>query len=75
MYHIWAWQPSWSCDLDRLNKLSFPHLMESPYERRTCIKNTQIMLKNQHAATARLFLRKVSGIVVVLYESGINLTC
>ena len=39
-------------------------------QRRTCIKNTQIL----HAATARLFLRKVSGIVVV-YESGINLTC
>ena len=38
------------------------------------IKNTQILLKNQHAATATLFLRKVSGIVVV-YESGINLPC
>ena len=23
-YHIWAWRPSWSCDLDRLNKLSSP---------------------------------------------------
>ena len=26
-YHIWAWQPSWSCDdcdLDHLYKLSFP---------------------------------------------------
>ena len=39
-----------------------------------CIKNTQILLKNQHAATARRFLRKVSGIVVV-YELGINLAC
>ena len=46
----------------------------NPDQRRTCIKNTQILLKNQHAATARLFLRKVSGIVVV-YESGNNLTC
>ena len=26
------WRPSWSCDLDRLNKLSFPHPMEAPYE-------------------------------------------
>ena len=43
-------------------------------QRRTCIKNTHILLKNQHAATAGLFLRKVSGIVLV-YESGINLTC
>ena len=43
-------------------------------KRRACIKTAQILLKNQHAATARLFLRKVSGIVVV-YESGINLTC
>ena len=31
-YHIWAWRPSWSFDQDRLNKLSFPHPMKSPYE-------------------------------------------
>ena len=49
-------------------------MRQSLGQRRTCIKNTHILLKNQHAATARLFLRKVSGIVVV-YESGINLTC
>ena len=24
LYHIWAWQQSWSCDLDHLYKLSFP---------------------------------------------------
>ena len=23
-YHIWAWRPSWSCNLDHLYKLSFP---------------------------------------------------
>ena len=23
-YHIWAWRPSWLCDLDHLYKLSFP---------------------------------------------------
>ena len=23
--HIWAWGPSWSCDQDHLNKLSFPY--------------------------------------------------
>ena len=23
-YHIWAWRPSWSCDPDAANKLSFP---------------------------------------------------
>ena len=23
-YHIWAWPPSWSCDLDHLYKLLFP---------------------------------------------------
>ena len=22
--HIWAWRPSWSCDLNHLYKLSFP---------------------------------------------------
>ena len=31
-YHIWAWRPSWSCDQDHLNKLSFPRPKESPYE-------------------------------------------
>ena len=25
-YHIWAWRPSWVCDLDSLCKLSFPFL-------------------------------------------------
>ena len=23
-YHIWAWQPSCSCDQDHVNKFSFP---------------------------------------------------
>ena len=26
------WRPSWSCDLNWLNKLSFPQPMEAPYE-------------------------------------------
>ena len=30
-YHIWAWQPSWSCDLDNLCKLSFPLPKEAPH--------------------------------------------
>ena len=25
-YHIWSWRPSWSCDQDHLNKVSFPIL-------------------------------------------------
>ena len=29
-YHIWAWQPSWSCDLDHLYKLSFPLPKDAP---------------------------------------------
>ena len=29
-YHIWAWQPTWSCDQDHLNQLSFPH--DAPHE-------------------------------------------
>ena len=28
-YHIWAWQPSWSCDLDHLYKLVFPLFKEA----------------------------------------------
>ena len=31
-YHIWAWQPSWSCDSDAANKLSFPLSKEAPHK-------------------------------------------
>ena len=24
-YHIWAWRPSWSCDPDAANKISFSY--------------------------------------------------
>ena len=29
---IWVWQPYWSCDLDLLNKFSFPQPMEALHE-------------------------------------------
>ena len=31
-YHIWEWQPSWSCDLDHLYKLSFSLPKEASHE-------------------------------------------
>ena len=31
-YHIWAWRPSWSCDPDAVNKLSFPLSKEAPHK-------------------------------------------
>ena len=31
-FHIWAWRPSWSCDLDHLCKLSLPLPKEAPHE-------------------------------------------
>ena len=31
-YHIWAWRPSWSCDLDHFYKLSFPLPKEAPHK-------------------------------------------
>ena len=31
-YHISAWRPSWSCDLDHLYKLSFPLPKEAPHK-------------------------------------------
>ena len=31
-YHIWAWRPSWSCDLNHLHKLSFLLSMEAPHK-------------------------------------------
>ena len=30
-YHITAWGPSWSCDPDAANKLSFPLPKETPH--------------------------------------------
>ena len=32
LYHIWAWRPSWSCDLDHLYKRSFFLPKETPHE-------------------------------------------
>ena len=29
--HIWAWRPSWSCDLHAANKISFPLPKEAPH--------------------------------------------
>ena len=31
-YHIWAWRPSWSCDLDHLYKFSFPLPKEAQHK-------------------------------------------
>ena len=31
-YHIWGWRPSWSCDPDAANKLSFPLPKETPHK-------------------------------------------
>ena len=31
-YHIWALRPSWSCDPDAANKLSFPLPKEAPHK-------------------------------------------
>ena len=31
-YHIWAWWPSWSCDLDFAIKLSSPLPMDAPHK-------------------------------------------
>ena len=32
LYHIWAWRPSWLCDPDAANKISFPLPKEAPYK-------------------------------------------
>ena len=29
---IWAWRPSWSCDPDATNKISFPLSKEAPHK-------------------------------------------
>ena len=32
LYHIWAWQPSWSCDQHHVNQFSFPCPQKSTYK-------------------------------------------
>ena len=32
LYHIWGWRPSWSCDPDAANKLSFPLPKGAPHK-------------------------------------------
>ena len=32
LYPIWAWRPSWSCDLDHLCKISFSLPQKAPNE-------------------------------------------
>ena len=31
-YRIWVWRPSWSCDQDAINTLSFPLPNEAPHK-------------------------------------------
>ena len=31
-YHIWAWQPSWSCDPDFVIKFLSPLSMDAPHK-------------------------------------------
>ena len=31
-YHIWAWRPSWSCDVDFAIKLSLSLPMDAPHK-------------------------------------------
>ena len=31
-YHIWAWRPSWSCDLDFVIELSSTLPMDAPHK-------------------------------------------
>ena len=37
LYHICAWRPSWSCDLDHLYKFSLPFLMDAPHKIRLLV--------------------------------------
>ena len=56
LYYVLAWWPSWSCDRDHLNKLSFPHPAEVPHE---------IWLQS-----ASQFLRKKSLKILILSDLG-----
>ena len=55
-YHIWAWRPSWSGDLDHLIKLSLSHPMEAPHK---------IWLQ-----LAKQFLRKINLKMLNLNDPG-----
>ena len=52
-YHIWAWWPSWSCDLDNLYKYLFPLPKDAQH-------NIWLLLAKQ-------FLRKRCLKIMVLY--------
>ena len=59
-YHIWAWQPSWSCDLDYLYT-SWKCFLETL---RTEFKTLSSGLINMQA----LFAKKEHNLDVLLYE-------
>ena len=44
-YHIWAWQPFWSCDPDVAKKTSIPLSIEDPYE--IWLQLAQLFLKRR----------------------------
>ena len=58
-YHICAWWPSWSCDLDHLYKLSFPLPKEAPHKIHGHV--TRIMLTNFHFLVPESFHTKFSS--------------
>ena len=61
-FHIWAWQPSWSCDPFHLYKFSFPFSHKLSYE--------------LWFQTTQLFLRKTSFNfeIRVIFDQGQRMT-
>ena len=82
-YHIWAWRPSWSCDLYHLPKLSFPlpkedsheiwHLLAERFQRR-CLK---IMVIYMRADLTKGSLGHFSSfyVIIILKTSKISIFC
>ena len=51
--HIWAWRPSWSCDLDHLYKLSFLLCNEAQHK--------QLCLIRQAVSVQKMFENHVNS--------------
>ena len=62
-YYLWAWRSSWSCDLDHMNKLSFPHPKEASIgpvvseEKIFKMLTTYIIIAHQRTTEAYLYYK------------------
>ena len=76
-YHIRAWRPSWSCDLDHLYKLSFPLPKEAPYKiwlKRRCLKIMYMYIApGQTAPRGQNIFKNISLLLTLSFAASFSL--